>query len=285
MRRPADQVIAGDFRGVERVGRDENAAVVIRVVPREHEPASRAGFHGNICSSCASEIGVEEVAPERGAAGRLRNRAWAERRARGETNDVVEAAGKIVGGDFDAIAGKFLLDAGVPGLAGFGLERGIAREARAEAGVLVEAGLNDAFAVKEAITRVAPESAAVAQSQGSADAGHDAGAEGAIGFGARAEIQRDTRMGQIAKIEIAALIVAAKVSNAQERDVGVLDFVLISGRRTDFAQYVAGLRVDAGAVVFALCAGRGEIAKLRSGYGRGIGLRAASERIGGKETL
>ncbi len=86
-----------------------------------------------------------------------------------------------------------MLDAGVPGLAGFGLERGIAREARAEAGVLVEAGLNDAFAVKEAITRVAPESAAVAQSQGCADAGHDAGAEAAIGFRARAEIEGRTR--------------------------------------------------------------------------------------------
>src|SRR5260370_33415719 len=75
------------------------------------------------------------------------------------------------------------------------------------------------------------------------------------------------------------------MGDGQERDVGVLDFVLISGRSTDFAEYVAGLRVDAGAVVFALCTRRGEIAKLRSGYGRGIGLRAASERTGGKETL
>ncbi len=82
-----------------------------------------------------------------------------------------------------------------------------------------------------------------------------------------------------------ALIVAAKMADAQERDVGVLDFVLISGRSTDFAEYVAGLRVDAGAVVFALCSRRGEIAKLRSGYGRGIGLRATGEGVGGEKTL
>src|SRR5712691_13357869 len=75
------------------------------------------------------------------------------------------------------------------------------------------------------------------------------------------------------------------MADAEERDVGVLDFVLISGRSTDFAEYVAGLRVDAGAVVFALCTRRGEIAKLRSGYGRGIGLRATGEGIGGEKTL
>src|SRR5260370_39181644 len=75
------------------------------------------------------------------------------------------------------------------------------------------------------------------------------------------------------------------MGDGQEGDVGVLDFVLISGRSTDFAEYVAGLRVDAGAVVFALCTRRGEIAKLRSGYGRGIGLRATSKGVGGKKTL
>src|SRR5713226_2637212 len=75
------------------------------------------------------------------------------------------------------------------------------------------------------------------------------------------------------------------MSDAEERDVGVLDFVLISGGRAEFAEDVAALRVDAGAVVFARCARRSEVAKLRGGHGRGIGLRAAGEGIGGKETL
>src|SRR5258707_12477850 len=75
------------------------------------------------------------------------------------------------------------------------------------------------------------------------------------------------------------------MADAEKGDVRVFNFILVASGGAEFAQYVAGLRVDAGAVVFALCAGRGEIAKLRSGYGRGIGLRAASERIGGKETL
>src|SRR5216684_9398932 len=75
------------------------------------------------------------------------------------------------------------------------------------------------------------------------------------------------------------------MADAEKGDVGVLDLVLISGRSTDFAEYVAGLRVDAGAVVFALCAGRSEITKLRSGYGCRISLRATGEGIGGKEAL
>src|SRR5258708_7315600 len=72
---------------------------------------------------------------------------------------------------------------------------------------------------------------------------------------------------------------------AQGGDVGVLDFVLKSGGRGKRAGKVTGLGVDAGAIVFALAARRREIAKLRSGHSRGIGLRATSKGVGGKKTL
>src|SRR5258705_6656703 len=75
------------------------------------------------------------------------------------------------------------------------------------------------------------------------------------------------------------------MADAEEGDISVLDFILVASGGAEFAKDVAGLRVDAGPVVFALCAGRGEIAKLSGGYGGRIGLRAAGEGIGGKKAL
>ncbi len=75
------------------------------------------------------------------------------------------------------------------------------------------------------------------------------------------------------------------MADAEEGDVGVLDFILVSSSRAEFAKDEAGLRVDAGAVVFALCARRDEIAKLGGGHGGRISLRAAGEGIGGKKAL
>ena len=81
------------------------------------------------------------------------------------------------------------------------------------------------------------------------------------------------------------MIVAAKMADAEKGDVRVFNFILVASGGAEFAKDVAGLRIDAGAIVFAPCAGRGEIAKLRGWYGGRIGLRAASEGIGGKKTL
>src|SRR3981081_3354823 len=75
------------------------------------------------------------------------------------------------------------------------------------------------------------------------------------------------------------------MADAEEGDVSVLDFILVASGGAEFAKDVAGLGIDAGAVVFALCAGRSEIAKLCGWHGGGIGLRTAGERIGGKKTL
>src|ERR1700680_970518 len=138
MRRPANQVVARNLRGVERIGRYENTRVVIRVVAGEHQPVNEASFDGDVSSSRAGQVGVEEIAPKCRAASRLRDGARAEGRARSEADDVVEAAGKIVGGDFHAVVGKFLLNTGAPRFAGFWLERGSSRAAGAAAGGLVE---------------------------------------------------------------------------------------------------------------------------------------------------
>src|SRR5712675_3803640 len=73
--------------------------------------------------------------------------------------------------------------------------------------------------------------------------------------------------------------------DAEKGNVGVFDFILVTSGGAEFAKDIAGLRVDAGAIVFALCAGRGEIAKLSGGHGGRIGLRATGEGIGGKKAL
>src|SRR6267142_137475 len=75
------------------------------------------------------------------------------------------------------------------------------------------------------------------------------------------------------------------MADAEEGDVSVLDFILVASGGAEFAKDVAGLRVDACAIVFALCAGRCEIAKLSGWHGGRIGLRATGEGIGGKKTL
>src|SRR5467141_3251818 len=75
------------------------------------------------------------------------------------------------------------------------------------------------------------------------------------------------------------------MADAEKGDVRVFNFILVASGGAEFAKDVAGLRVDAGAVVFALCAGRGEIAKLSGWYGGRIGSRATGEGIGGKKTL
>src|SRR5712671_1103993 len=75
------------------------------------------------------------------------------------------------------------------------------------------------------------------------------------------------------------------MADAEKGDVRVFNFILVASGGAEFAKDVAGLGIDAGPVVFAPCAGRGEIAKLRGWYGGRIGLRAAGEGIGGKKAL
>src|ERR1700730_15409992 len=75
------------------------------------------------------------------------------------------------------------------------------------------------------------------------------------------------------------------MTNAEEGDVGILDFVLIARGGTKFREQVAGLGVEAGAIEAAGTSRVGEIAELRGGHGSWIGLRAPGERIGGEEAL
>ena len=111
-----------------------------------------------------------------------------------------------------------------------GLRLGLPGAARIAAERLAELRLDDAFAVGDAVARVAPETAAaIVKRDGGADTRNHASAEIFIGLGARGEVQRDAANRPVAEIEIAALIVAAEMADAEEGDVSVFDFVLVAG--------------------------------------------------------
>ena len=216
-----------------------------------------AGAGGEIDAASAREVGVEKIAPEETAAGGLRDRAGTARETGCEADDVVEAAGEIFHGDVGAVVGKFLLDAGVPGFAFFGFEVGIAGAAGIAAEGLGELRLDDAFAVGDTVAGVSPETlvGAVVKSDGGSYARGDAGAEIFVGFGAGGKIERNAADRLVAEVEVAALIVAAEVADAEEGDVGVFDFVLVAGGGSEVFEDVGSASVDAGAVEAAAAAG------------------------------
>src|SRR5262249_54751312 len=80
-----------------------------------------------------------------------------------------------------------------------------------------------------------------------------------------AKIERSARMGRVAEIEEACLIVAANVTGGRGGNTGVFDFVLITCRDAEIFQQVAGLGVDAGAVIAVAATGVGEVAELCRG--------------------
>src|SRR5450432_1546555 len=153
-------------------------------------------LRGQVHAARASQVGIEVVAPERRATGRLGNLAPAARKAAGETDDVVEAVGKIFSGNFHAVVGEFLLDAGGPGLTLLGLESGISRFAGATAKRLAKLWLDDALAISDTVAGVAPKSVAIAESYGGTDAGNDPRTEITVGLGAHRQIQRNARNGE-----------------------------------------------------------------------------------------
>src|SRR5208337_544795 len=94
---------------------------------------------------------------------------------------------------------------------------------------VVEPRFLDGLAVENTIARVAPKTLAISKREGSPGAWHDASAKTAVGFRADAEVERYTRMGEIAKVEKAALIVAVDVGLREIRDGAVFDFILVAG--------------------------------------------------------
>jgi len=95
---------------------------------------------------------------------------------------------------------------------------------------LIETRLLNSHSIKYAVTCVAPKAPAIAKRQGSPRAGHDASAKVAVGFRADAEVERNTRMGEIAEVEKAGLIVAADVGLREIRDGAVFGLHIGSRR-------------------------------------------------------
>src|SRR5215469_16637926 len=170
-----------------------------------------ASFGGNMGATGARQVGIEVGAVAEGATRRRRDRArptWGTER---EADDVVEAVRIVVGSELDAVVCELLVDAGAPGLAGFGLQGRIPRVAGIGPVRLIEARLFDALAVENAVKGIAPEPASVAQDEGGSYARDDARAETRVGFGAPAEIERSARMRKKTEVQVAALVVAADV--------------------------------------------------------------------------
>src|SRR6267143_779895 len=283
VRRPPQKAVPRNFRWVKGIRRLNHRTVVVGVIPRQIQPARKPGFSGEIDSSRAGTVGIEIISKERGCA-RNGDIAGCEGRAEGKTDDVVEVAGKVFGGQADAIVEQLLLDAGGPGLAGLGFQRWVAEVAEVVAVNLVETRLLDALPVENAIQRVAPKSLAVAQDQGCSNARNDARAEIGVGFGTPAEIERNAGMGAVAEIQKAALIVAASVGDVERGKEGVLDFVLIAGGDAEIGEQVACLSADICAVVLSTAVAC-EVAEVGGRDGCGIRLGTEGVGIGGEETL
>ncbi len=113
---------------------------------------------------------------------------------------------------------------------------------------------------------------AVAQSERSTHARHDASAKVAIVFRADAEIERDAGMREIAEVEKAALIVAADVGLLEISDGAVFDFILVTRGGRKVPEDVGCLGCETRAVV-GIGVVVGVITKLRGSNGVRIGLR------------
>ncbi len=136
----------------------------------------RTSLDGDVCAASSGAVGVEEET-KAGRSARNGDAATVCRRCDGsaerKTNDVIEAAGEVFGGETDPVGEELLFDAGGPSLAGFRLQRRVAEVAEIVAKDLVEARLLDALAVENAVEGIAPNSLAITQSQGCSGARHN----------------------------------------------------------------------------------------------------------------
>src|SRR5208282_1815275 len=160
---------------------------------------------------------------------------------------------------------------------GFRPEGRVAWIARVRTITLIEARFLNSLPIKCAETCVPPKAVAIAKCQGSTRAGHDASAKAAVGFRPGTEVERNTRMGEIAKVEKTALIVAADVGLLEISNGAVFDFVLVAGGGGKVPEDVGCLGCETRAVV-GIGVVVGVITKLRGGDGVRAGLR--TRRIG-----
>src|SRR5580700_7816368 len=91
-------------------------------------------------------------------------------------------------------------------------------------------------------------------------------------------------MQQVAKIKKASLIVPAQMADAKKRKKRIFHLVLVTGGGAKFRHEVAGLRVNACAVVLAGIR-KSEITKLRGSDSGRIRLGTSDKGIRGVETL
>src|SRR5260370_12408748 len=167
-----------------------------------------------------------------------------------EADDVVKTIVEIIGRELQAVRSKFLIKPGAPAFAGFGLEIGIAGKARIRAEGLIEARFLDALSVEDPVAGVTPKTMAVAEEERATRTRNDARAKILVRFRANAKIKREARERRKAEVQVAPLIVAAKMSREDIGNRAVFDFVLITSSGGEIPQQVGSLYGRASAIVF-----------------------------------
>src|SRR5712692_10519147 len=221
MQRPAKKRVAGfEGRIGKRIGGLENARVVIGIVPAKREPAEGARLHGKVHAASASEISIEKIAgAERASEGN---------RAGSETDHIAKATSEVIGGETQPAGAEKLLETAVVGAAVFRAQRGIARIAGIGGERLLEPGFLDALAIGGAQPPIPPKALAGTQHESSAGTRNHAGAKTAVGFGARAGVQRNAEVRLKTRVKKAGLVVAVRVKRT-----GKTVFHLIRVTRSD----------------------------------------------------
>src|SRR5260370_24645993 len=177
----------------ERVAGCMRGRVVMGMVRGRREPADGMGLHGKVHAAGAGKVSVEIIARAKWTAG--------SNGARSKTDYIVKAIGEVISGETQPVGAQELLETNVVSAATFGAERGIARIAGIRGERLLESGFLDALAVGGAQPSVAPKTFAVTQSDRGASAWNHACAKTAVGFGARASVQRNAAARLITRVK------------------------------------------------------------------------------------
>ena len=208
------KAVSRELRWVKGISRFDHQTVIVGVVSGEVQPAREPCLSGEIEPAGSSDVGIEKISKATGRDWKSKVAEVVGGGAERKSDNVVEAAGKVFGCQADMVVEQFLFDACGPSLAGFRFQRRVAKVAKVVAEDLVEARLFDALAVENAEHRVAAHALPIKKNERGSGAGNDARAEIGVGFGAASEIQRNARMRAIAKVQIAGLIVAARMRDA-----------------------------------------------------------------------
>src|SRR3984957_18333955 len=186
--RAPQKVVAGEFSWVKGIGGFDYQTVVISVVSRQVQPAGKPSLSSEIESAGSSDVGIEKISKAAGHDGKRQVAEVVGGGAERKSNNVIEAAREVFGGQADTVAKQFLVEARGPSLAGFRFQRRVTEVAEVVAEDLVEAGLLDAFGVEDAEQSVTADALAVKKNERCSGAWNDARAEIGVGFGAASEV-------------------------------------------------------------------------------------------------